>query len=483
MVRKIHDTSNSDLQNFPSKITDDYWVYAISKTYNQHHRKIDKYENEGGKWLIFESLDKIDEVWQKIKKATEEGILGHASKCSTAKPNPNSISPNNAVICVYTYNCKDEDDVFRVEKNLRNLGITKTIYYKTNYDTAKGKYKKKGDKYISKYISLGTSNNKNPSLINLHNVGNHKIKILNKMGIYTIEDLINYQPFKTSNYNHNLISIETLNELKLKAIAQTSNIIFQISPFILPFDNVIYYDIETDYYATKYSEKKIWAIGVYHNQNFLLFLAENYEKEKKILTEFLDYIRSFNKPNLICYSGFQFDKRIIIHALKRNSLDYHFFENLSHFDVCTIIKKSFILPTKSYSLKEVGKLLNYNFKHNLDGLMVSRMYDISQKNNDVSFHKKISEYIEDDVKAIHHIILELKYNRENIKDLTTESINLIYNGNKISLIQYTNELKCPYCGQDRIIRNGKSKYRKYRYYCKNCKKTFSSSFNLFPNIT
>src|SRR3972149_11098238 len=80
--------------NIPSQEKDAYWIYT--------ERKKGKYPiqtENSGKWLVFEDINKIDEVWEKIKAATEDGLLGNASKVATAKVNPNAIDVKTKVIC------------------------------------------------------------------------------------------------------------------------------------------------------------------------------------------------------------------------------------------------------------------------------------------------------------------------------------------------------------------------------------------------
>ncbi|RLI69082.1 MAG: hypothetical protein DRP02_11335 [Candidatus Gerdarchaeota archaeon] len=130
----------------PSEVRDVYWLYAKRKKGNYP-----AYTPRGGKWLIFVHVKEIDEVWRKIKKATEDGKLGNGAKVATAKPNPNARNPDIKVICVYTYDWTDEEDVRRIREELRKLGITQKIPYKTDEDTLKGKYRIKGHTRISKY--------------------------------------------------------------------------------------------------------------------------------------------------------------------------------------------------------------------------------------------------------------------------------------------------------------------------------------------
>lgn len=130
----------------PSEVTDVYWICAIRK-----RGKYPEATSRSGKWLIFVDIEEVDEVWAKIKKATEEGKLGDSAKVATAKPSPLSAHRSEKVICVYTYDWTEEEDVRRIREELRKLGITKRIPYKTNEDTLSGKYRVTGHTRISKY--------------------------------------------------------------------------------------------------------------------------------------------------------------------------------------------------------------------------------------------------------------------------------------------------------------------------------------------
>src|SRR5690349_2946332 len=128
--------------DFPSKVKDEFWVYAHVLKPCKHLRK---YKNEEiGKWLVLVDIRELDITWQKIKNATEDGQLGIQAKSATAWSSRLATSENEKVICIYTYNWKDQADVFRVEAAIRKLGVEQTLFYKTNEDTRKCLYKAKG---------------------------------------------------------------------------------------------------------------------------------------------------------------------------------------------------------------------------------------------------------------------------------------------------------------------------------------------------
>jgi hypothetical protein len=108
----------------PSRVKDIAWIYATSsKEYPQDTER-------SGKYLIFVTLDQVDVVWEIIKRATIEGLLGDSSKVSTHSQRKQHHSQQH-VICVYTYDCTDRDDRQRIEGQLMKLGFMYCVY-KTN---------------------------------------------------------------------------------------------------------------------------------------------------------------------------------------------------------------------------------------------------------------------------------------------------------------------------------------------------------------
>lgn len=131
----------------PSQVTESYWLYC-------HNPKLDYPEHtpNGGKWLIFIQRDYIDEVWQKIKAAIQKGELGSTAKVSTTRSNPLARESKSHVICVYSYDSDDVEDVMRIREKLREIGIKRKIPYKTDKAEKNGKYSIFGHKNISKYF-------------------------------------------------------------------------------------------------------------------------------------------------------------------------------------------------------------------------------------------------------------------------------------------------------------------------------------------
>ncbi|TKA80483.1 hypothetical protein B0A55_02312 [Friedmanniomyces simplex] len=82
-----------------------------------------------GKWILFPSEADVARVWRLVAEATSQGKLGHTSKVATHEP-----LESYRVICVYTYNFADTDEVRNVLNGLLNLDLVsrdgKAIYYK-----------------------------------------------------------------------------------------------------------------------------------------------------------------------------------------------------------------------------------------------------------------------------------------------------------------------------------------------------------------
>lgn len=130
----------------PSKVVDDYWIYAERRDRESYPEHTDR----GGKWMLFIPNAEVDAWWLKVKIATENGLLGGSAKVATMKPNPNAASPETRVICIYTYDVDDDPDCTRVREALRELGATWKIPYKTDADTYAGKYSRRAAGRISK---------------------------------------------------------------------------------------------------------------------------------------------------------------------------------------------------------------------------------------------------------------------------------------------------------------------------------------------
>lgn len=84
-----------------------------------------------GKWMLFPASDDLPRYWRVVATATSEGKLGPVSK--VAIPDPYD-GKDETLICVYTYDFTDLEDVRRVLDELLELSLCrrdgKPIFYK-----------------------------------------------------------------------------------------------------------------------------------------------------------------------------------------------------------------------------------------------------------------------------------------------------------------------------------------------------------------
>lgn len=110
-----------DRQAVPSNVSSVYWIES------KPLESAPIVTSRAGQWVIETRADVVDELWVKIRQATEAGRLGYKSKVSTFAVKGQS-NANDRVIVVRTYDADDSTDVARVQAVLRALGIAEMRY-------------------------------------------------------------------------------------------------------------------------------------------------------------------------------------------------------------------------------------------------------------------------------------------------------------------------------------------------------------------
>ena len=117
-----------------------YWVHAFSPKGSS----VDPLSV--GKWLIRVQCRYVTYCWNRVRQATEEGTLGIGAKVSTDWGNANDPAAPGGwadhVICVYTYDWRDREDVGRVARCLGEIDAIRrqTLFYKPDAMTYDGIY-------------------------------------------------------------------------------------------------------------------------------------------------------------------------------------------------------------------------------------------------------------------------------------------------------------------------------------------------------
>lgn len=98
--------------------------------------KVFESTRHSGKWLIPKGDDAVDGAWIKVLGLVSSGAL-LCAKVSTRRSRLLGGYPEH-VICVYTRDWRDYDDVMEVREVLRAAGFAERLRYKRDLDTYEG---------------------------------------------------------------------------------------------------------------------------------------------------------------------------------------------------------------------------------------------------------------------------------------------------------------------------------------------------------
>jgi len=86
-----------------------------------------------GKWMLFPPPNVVDDVWAVVARATAANELGVAAKVAP-KGDEEGSQGSARLICIYTRDFRDKDDVARVLGRMRELELVRAnsrpVYYK-----------------------------------------------------------------------------------------------------------------------------------------------------------------------------------------------------------------------------------------------------------------------------------------------------------------------------------------------------------------
>ncbi|KAK4194392.1 hypothetical protein QBC40DRAFT_319873 [Triangularia verruculosa] len=108
-----------------------------------------EHRNISGKWMLFPEVAFVNETWERVAKAVANNQLGTAAKVATKLPpgfDDGHSEKNTRLICIYTEDFTNKDDVARVLKRMKELDLVKQgpgarlIYYKADAWTELGIY-------------------------------------------------------------------------------------------------------------------------------------------------------------------------------------------------------------------------------------------------------------------------------------------------------------------------------------------------------
>lgn len=120
-TRRISDApfDNAPYVEYLSRRASDSHGYSAEQCKADLLKTAEKHRHLSGKWFVFPSQEKVDELWLKIATATVEGKLGSSAKVGPRDPH----GRGRCLICVYVFNSFDMDEVGRVLHALQGMGI------------------------------------------------------------------------------------------------------------------------------------------------------------------------------------------------------------------------------------------------------------------------------------------------------------------------------------------------------------------------
>lgn len=107
-----------------------------------------------GKWLIFIQTEYADELWDKIEKLTDENKIWSAKISTLVHP---LASTGEHVVCIYTKNYFDKQDVMKVREILREIGVKRRLSYKPDIYTVLGIYSDNKESFGLRKVTRYTS--------------------------------------------------------------------------------------------------------------------------------------------------------------------------------------------------------------------------------------------------------------------------------------------------------------------------------------
>ena len=233
----------------------------------------------------------------------------------------------------------------------------------------------------------------------LHGIGVENCNKLADAGVHSIGELACHGDLVKISETSG-ISFDLLKTLQKKASSILREEIYQIGDFSFP-GKVIYFDLETEP-----GGGRIWLIGCLINDMPFQFYADTWLEEYGIIRNFLDLVSYYDDYPLVSYSGTNFDLRFLEEALLSYGEKVDLWHR--HIDLCTLLKRCFIFPTKGYSLKSVGKVLGYEFVNaELNGLKVSNLYEKHIETGNSLSHN-VYTYNMEDVRVLQFIVRTLK---------------------------------------------------------------------------
>ncbi|HCI29119.1 MAG TPA: TM0106 family RecB-like putative nuclease [Fervidobacterium sp.] len=158
-----------------------------------------------------------------------------------------------------------------------------------------------------------------------------------------------------------------------------------------------------------------YLFGLLDDNTYVPFLARNLVEEKETFKSTIAYLMSTNKP-IYHYHSYELVRFRKLSKKYNINLPNNLFGRFT--DVYKIYSEYVALPLPSYSLKAIARYFGFNWRTNLNGLVVIDSYKDYIGTNDENVLSEILRYNEDDVRATAFLVERINQMREmmSVKD-------------------------------------------------------------------
>ena len=316
-----------------------------------------------------------------------------------------------------------EKDIEKKEKikeqillyNREDLRRTKYVFQKLKEILEEGDQKAK-----EKLAEVVKNNRKKDDLTKIHLVGEKTEKILNRIGIYSLDDLVSRKPEQIKNKLKEITSKWIIKpNIPIELIYYYAKALYENRIFIrkkIPVPDLFYLKnvkfIDLEYVQSKKEEEVfIFTIGIMDMDGKVeQYFIENEEEEREAIIKFLEENKGIT---FIGYSSNNADKNILYKCLKKHRLSFSFEIKDIYREVINtenVKKQKIFFPLKNQGLKSISEYLGYipNKKLKItDGLDVVYKFKFYRQTKDPEIKNQILLYNEEDLKRLAYVFNKL----------------------------------------------------------------------------
>jgi uncharacterized protein YprB with RNaseH-like and TPR domain len=316
-----------------------------------------------------------------------------------------------------------EEDIEKKEKikeqillyNREDLKRTKYVFQKLKEILEEGDQKAQ-----EKLVEVVKNNRKKDDLTKIFLVEEKTEKVLNRIGIYSLDDLISYKPEKIKNKLKKITSKWIIKpNIPIELIYYYAKALYENRIFIrkkIPVPDLLYLKnvkfIDLEYVPAKKEEEAfIFTIGIMDMDGKVeQYFIENEEEEREKIIKFLEENKGIT---FIGYSSNNADKDILEKCLKKHRLSFSFEIRDIYREVINtgnVNKQKIFFPLKSLGLKSISEYLGYipNKKIKItDGMDVLYKFKFYRQTKDPEIKNQILLYNEEDLKRLAYVFNKL----------------------------------------------------------------------------